>query len=275
MAYSIDFSRKILEIKEDEKLSLDDCSKRFKVGRVTIFRWTKRIEPKLTRNKPATKINMEKLKEDIEKYSDAYLSERAKRLGVCVSCVWYAIKRLSITYKKTLQHPKRDAEKRSIFKSIIRHSKKIKRSLVYIDESGFSVDSPRTHGYSQKGKRCYGKHDWQAKGRINSIGALLNRKLLVYKLYEKAINANIFMDWITSKLLPKAPNNSVFILDNASFHKRKDIKDAVISAGHTLLFQPTYSPDLNEIENKWAHLKSKRKKENIDVYTLFKYHAYI
>jgi len=43
---------------------------------------------------------MEKLKEDIEKYSDAYLSERAKRLGVCVSCVWYAIKRLSITYKK-------------------------------------------------------------------------------------------------------------------------------------------------------------------------------
>ena len=83
------------------------------------------------------------------------------------------------------------------------------------------------------------------------------------------------MDWITSKLLPKAPNNSVFILDNASFHKRYDIKDAVIAAGHTLLFQPTYSPDLNEIENKWAHLKSKRKKENIDVYTLFKYHAYI
>ena len=83
------------------------------------------------------------------------------------------------------------------------------------------------------------------------------------------------MDWITSKLLPKAPNNSVFILDNASFHKRKDIKEAIISAGHTLFFQPTYSPDLNKVENKWAHLKSKRKKENIDVYTLFKYHAYI
>ena len=83
------------------------------------------------------------------------------------------------------------------------------------------------------------------------------------------------MDWITSKLLPKAPNNWVFILDNASFHQRKDIKKAIISAGHTLLFQPTYSPDLNKAENKWAHLKSKRKKENIDVYTLFKCQAYI
>ena len=62
MAYSIGFRRKILEIKEDEKLSLDDGSKRFKVGRATIFRWTKRIEPKLTRNKPAQKLTWKNLK---------------------------------------------------------------------------------------------------------------------------------------------------------------------------------------------------------------------
>ena len=83
------------------------------------------------------------------------------------------------------------------------------------------------------------------------------------------------MDWISAKLLATAANNWVFILDNASFHQRKDIKDAVISAGYTLLFQPTYGPDLNQVENKWAHLKSKRNKENIDVYTLFKREAYI
>ena len=59
---SIDFSRKILEIKEDEKLSLDDGSKRFKVVRATIFRWTKRMEPKLTRNKPTTKLTWKNLK---------------------------------------------------------------------------------------------------------------------------------------------------------------------------------------------------------------------
>ena len=78
----------------------------------------------------------------------------------------------------------------------------------YMDESGFSIDSPRTHSYSQNGKRCYGKRDWTAKGGINSVGALLNRKLLVYKLCETAINADIFKDW-------------VFILDNASFQKRQ------------------------------------------------------
>ena len=62
MVYSIDFRRKTLEIKADEKLSLDDCSKRLKVGRATIFRSTKRIEPKLTRNKPAQKLTWKNLK---------------------------------------------------------------------------------------------------------------------------------------------------------------------------------------------------------------------
>ena len=104
---------------------------------------------------------------------------------------------------------------------------------------------------------------------------MLNCKLLVYKLYQKTINADTFKDWVTQKLLPQLPKQSVLILDNASFHKRKDIKDAITSAGHTLLFQPTYSPDLNKIEKKWAHLKSKRKKEKIDVPSLFDLYAFI
>ena len=97
----------------------------------------------------------------------------------------------------------------------------------------------------------------------------------MFKLYEKTINTDIFKDWVVVELLPKLPKNSICILDNASFHKRKDIEEVFRLAGHTLLFQPTYSPDLNKIEKKWAHLKSKRKKENVDVYTLFKSFAYI
>ena len=31
---------------------------------------------------------------------------------------------------------------------------------------------PRTRGYAAKGERCYGVHDWNAKGRTNAIGAI-------------------------------------------------------------------------------------------------------
>ena len=145
----------------------------------------------------------------------------------------------------------------------------MKRSIVYIDESGFAVDSPRTHGYSTRGSRCYGKYDWNARERINAIGALINKTLFACNLYEHTINSDTFKACVADHLLPASPVNSVFILDNASIHKRKDILDLIRAAGHTLLFQPTYSPDLNRIEKKWNTLKSKRRKDHLDVPTLF------
>ena len=103
MTYSIDFRRKVLKIKVEEGLSYIATSKRFGISVNSILLWTKRIEAKKKRHKPATKINSEVLKEDIKAYSDAYYYERAKRLGVSVSGIYRAMKRLGITYKKNAE----------------------------------------------------------------------------------------------------------------------------------------------------------------------------
>ena len=39
------------------------------------------------------------------------------------------------------------------------------RQAIYIDESGFAHDMPRRFGYAPLGERCFGSHDWHAKGR--------------------------------------------------------------------------------------------------------------
>ena len=64
--YSLDFRRKALEIRKKEKLSLANVAKRFGVSISTVMRWTKNIAVKKTRDKPATRIDMEKLKKDLE-----------------------------------------------------------------------------------------------------------------------------------------------------------------------------------------------------------------
>ena len=51
---------------------------------------------------------------------------------------------------------------------------------------------PRTHGYTIRGTRCYGSHNWGARGRTIAIGALIGKKLLTISLFEENINANIF-----------------------------------------------------------------------------------
>lgn len=44
---------------------------------------------------------------------------------------------------------------------------RFKPKTEHIDESGFAQDMPRAHGYSYKGSRCFGKKDWEAKGKTN------------------------------------------------------------------------------------------------------------
>ena len=140
---------------------------------------------------------------------------------------------------------------------------------MYIDESGFSHDMPRTHGYSDKGQRCYGTHDWGAKGRTNAIGALIGAKLLTVSLFESTINSEVFTAWVQQDLIPKLPQRSVVVMDNASFHKQLEMQNTLAAAGHTLLYLPPYSPDLNPIEKKWAQVKSLRRKVGGSIDTLF------
>ena len=168
-------------------------------------------------------------------------------------------------------HPKADAKERIKFQKKIDRYKKQKKVIVYSDESGFEHDMPRRYGYSLKGTPCYGTHDWHAKGRINVIGALSGKNLLTVCLFEGTINADVFYAWVTQDLLPQLPPHSVFVLDNATFHKRSDSREALEQAGHIVEFLPPYSPDLNPIEHKWAELKSLRRSLRCTVQDLFSY----
>ena len=141
--------------------------------------------------------------------------------------------------------------------------------VVYIDESGFANDMPRTHGYSKKGRRCYGTHDWHSRGRVNVIGAICNFVFVTVCMFETSINADIFYSWIKQDLLPKIKKGSVVVMDNAPFHKRSDIKQAIEDSGMIIEYMPTYSPDLNPIEKKWSQKKAIRRREQCSVSKLF------
>ena len=141
--------------------------------------------------------------------------------------------------------------------------------ILYLDESGFASSMPRRYGYALKGRRCYGTHDWQAKGRINVIGAIINHQFITADLYESNINSDIFYEWVKNVLLPKLKYCTVIVMDNARFHKRKDIIELIEKKRHVILWLPEYSPDLNPIEHKWAEVKQIRKATGCSVSELF------
>jgi hypothetical protein len=118
------------------------------------------------------------------------------------------------------------------------------------------VDEPRSEGYSAQCSRCYASKDWHRRGRVNAIGAICGFKMLNVCLFESNINADVFYSWVSQQLLLALPDKAVVVMDNATFDKRSGYIDLIEKQGHTLLFLPAYSPDLNPIEKKWAQVKT-------------------
>lgn len=174
--------------------------------------------------------------------------------------------------KKTQVHPKADEKQRAAFSARIQHYKEIGKPIIYIDESGFNHTMPRLRGYSKKGQRCFDKIDWHHRLRTNVIGAILDFTFITACLFEGNINADIFHAWLVYDLLPKIPQQAVLVMDNATFHKRKDIVTKIKDHGHILEYLPPYSPDLNPIEHKWFVAKALRRKTGKTVLDIFKHY---
>ena len=119
-----------------------------------------------------------------------------------------------LVIEKTLKYPKADAAKRTIFQKKINEHETKDRSIVYIDENGFSNDIPRTHGYSKIGDRCYGTQDRNAKGCQNVIAGLPEDSLIGCGIIDSNIDTTVFNTWVEN-----LSKNSAVLMDNAAFHK--------------------------------------------------------
>jgi transposase len=63
------------------------------------------------------------------------------------------------------------------------------------------------------------------------------------------------MNWFEFDLLSVVPPGHTIIMDNASFHAKKELYEMADRYSVKLLFLPPYSPDFNPIEKFWANRK--------------------
>ena len=90
--------------------------------------------------------------------------------------------------------------------------------------------------------------------RLNIIGALYNGKHPVIGCYKQSTNSIFFENWFDEHLLPRIPKGSTVILDNARYHRKKELHK--LARGKVrLLWLPPYSPDYNPIEQSWSNMK--------------------
>lgn len=115
-SYSVDLRERVLQYLEKNK-NREAASRLFQVGIATIYRWLAlkkekgNVEP-LSRPYAYKKIDDQKLIDYIEKNPDHFLSEIAKHFNLTVQAVFYALKRLKITRKKSSRSTRKRTKKK-------------------------------------------------------------------------------------------------------------------------------------------------------------------
>ncbi len=72
---------------------------------------------------------------------------------------------------------------------------------------------------------------------------------------EGATDASAFEVYVEHFLAPTLSEGQLVVLDNLGAHKPKRIRELVEARGAEVLFLPSYSPDLNPIEEAFSKIK--------------------
>jgi transposase len=128
--------------------------------------------------------------------------------------------------------------------------------LVFIDETGLSTKMARLRGRAPRGERCRAGVPHGHWKTTTFTGALRLSGMTAPFVYDGAMNGNVFRAYVEQVLVPTLAPGDVVVMDNLPAHKAAGVRDAIETAGATLLFLPPYSPDFNPIENAFAKLKA-------------------
>ncbi len=73
---------------------------------------------------------------------------------------------------------------------------------------------------------------------------------------EGATDAELFEAYIEDFLAPTLEAGQVVVLDGLGAHRTERVRDLIEARGCDLVFLPSYSPDLNPIEEAFSKIKS-------------------
>jgi transposase len=88
----------------------------------------------------------------------------------------------------------------------------------------------------------------------------MGKEIIAPLQYNGTMDSVLFELWFEQCLMPVLPEQSIIVMDNAAFHRKSRLYSLARNAGHTLVFLPPYSPELNPIEHFWSWLKRQLRK---------------
>lgn len=124
-----------------------------------------------------------------------------------------------------------------------------------MDESGFHTSMMRLRSRAPRGERAYGKVPRNRGKNLTLIASMSLLGMGETMCVKGATDSQVFEVYVEHFLAPTLQQGQVVVFDNLRAHKPQRVRELIEARGAEVLFLPSYSPDLNPIEEAFSKIK--------------------
>ena len=140
-------------------------------------------------------------------------------------------------------------------------SKVDSKLLVFVDECGTNTSLAPLYAYAPKGYRAHSKVP-RNRGKITTLIASMTLSGMGEAVaFEGATDASTFEAYVERFLAPTLKERQIVVMDKLGAHRGEKVRELIEARGAQLWFLPSYSPDLNPIEEAFSKIKALLKKK--------------
>jgi transposase len=127
--------------------------------------------------------------------------------------------------------------------------------LVFVDEMGTHTSLAPLYAYAPIGQRAFFEVPRNRGKNTTLLTSLRAEGVGPSMAVEGATTSRVFETYVKRLLVPCLRPGQVVVMDRLGAHRPKRVRELIEARGCELIYLPSYSPDLNPIEEAFAKVK--------------------
>lgn len=144
---------------------------------------------------------------------------------------------------------------REVWPELVRRARRERRSLIFVDESGFYLLPAVARTYAPEGHPPV-LHEWQTRDHLSVMGGATSTGRFYTLARQTSLTGRHTIEFLAHIL--RYAERWLVIWDGSPIHRRVQVQEFTDSLPRRRLHierLPAYAPDLNPVEWVWRHLK--------------------
>ena len=127
--------------------------------------------------------------------------------------------------------------------------------LLFVDEMGTNTSLSALYAWAKKGQRACWSVPRNRGANTTVLSSMSAQGMEPSLTVEGTTTSVVFEAYVEQVLAPTLRKGQMVVMDNLSAHKGERVRELIEERGCQLVYLPSYSPDLNPIEEAFAKIK--------------------